>query len=69
MHGPQTDFGAAWFHLFGKGLRDGWFKPHPHTVVPGGLSGVQEALKNLMDGKASATKYVFRIEETPGVTG
>ena len=67
VHGPQTDFGHAWFRLFSKGLQQGWFKAHPHTVIPGGLNGVQEGLKNLKDGKASATKYVFRIAETPGV--
>ena len=67
VHGPQTDFGHAWFRLFSKGLQQGWFKAHPHTVIPGGLTGVQEGLKNLREGKASATKYVFRIAETPGV--
>ena len=53
--------------MFGKGLRDGWLRGHPVTVVPGGLSGVQEGLANLKNGKASATKYVFRIGETSGV--
>lgn len=67
VHGPQTDFGFAWFRLFSKGLQEGWFKAHPHTVIPSGLHGVEEGLKNLKDGKASATKYVFRIGETPGV--
>lgn len=66
VHGKQTDFGQAWFTLFGKGLREGWFKGHPTTVIPGGLNGVEEGLKNLKDSKASATKYVFRIADTLG---
>jgi len=60
----QSDFGQAWFTLFGKALKDGWLKAHPPQVVPGGLNGVEEGLKNLKEGKASAVKYVFRIEET-----
>jgi NADPH2:quinone reductase len=61
------EFAFTFFRLFGRGLRDGWFKGHPYEVVPGGLEGVQTALTNLKDGKASAVKYVFRIDETPGV--
>jgi len=48
-------------------LQEGWFKGHPYEVVPGGLGGVEGALKNLKEGKASAVKYVFRIMETEGV--
>lgn len=66
-YGPHTDFGLAWYQLLGKGLVEGWFKPHPHEVIPNGLEGVQTGLKNLQNGKASAVKYVFRISETPGV--
>ncbi|USW54688.1 hypothetical protein Slin15195_G080070 [Septoria linicola] len=35
-------------------------------VVPGGLAGVQQGLENMKNGKASATKYIFRISETEG---
>jgi len=31
------------------------------------LGGIETALQNLKDGKASAVKYIFRIEETEGV--
>lgn len=65
----QSDFGQAWYALMGKGLIDGWFKGHPAEVVPGGLNGVQTALRDLKDGKASAVKYVFRIADTPGLHG
>jgi NADPH:quinone reductase len=61
------EFAFTFFRLFGRGLQDGWFKGHPYEVVPGGLEGVETALKNLKGGKPSAVKYVFRIAETPGV--
>lgn len=63
----NTDFGFIMFRFFGRGLQQGWFRGHPQEVVPGGLGGISSALKNLKDGKASAVKYVFRLEETEGV--
>lgn len=62
-----SDLGYAWFRLFAKGLKEGWFSGHPYEVIPGGLNGVQTGLENLKDGKASAVKYVYRIEETEGL--
>lgn len=58
------DFGYAWFRLFGQGLKEGWFKPHPHEVVSGGLHGVGEGLSRLQQGKVSAKKMVFRVADT-----
>lgn len=57
-------FGFIFTRLFSLGLSQGWFTPHPYTVIPGGLNGVEKALKDLKEGKASATKFVFRIAET-----
>lgn len=62
-NGP--DFGYVYFKLFGQGLKEGWLKAHPYEVVPGGLKGIPEALINLREGKASAVKYLFKIEDTP----
>lgn len=62
--GASKDFGFAWFRLFSKGLQEGWFTAHPHEVVPGGLNGVEKGLANLKAGVNSATKYVFKIEDT-----
>ncbi|KAL8799732.1 MAG: hypothetical protein Q9182_005675 [Xanthomendoza sp. 2 TL-2023] len=62
----NTDFGYVMFRLFSRGLSQGWFRGHPHEVVPGGLAGISGALQSLKDGKASAVKYVFRIDETAG---
>jgi len=61
------DFGYAWFRLFGQGMKEGWFTPHPHEVVQGGLAGVGEGLSRLQTGKVSAKKMVFRVAETEGV--
>lgn len=36
---------------------------------PGGLAGLEEALQDLKAGKASAIKYVVRIDETKVVIG
>ncbi|KAL8736949.1 MAG: hypothetical protein Q9181_002175 [Wetmoreana brouardii] len=63
----NQDFGYVMFRFFGRGLHEGWFRGHPQEVVPGGLAGISGALKNLKDGKASAVKYVFRLDETEGV--
>lgn len=61
VHVDQQDLGFVYFRYMAKGLRDGWFKPHPHEVVPGGLGGLETALTNLKEGKASAVKYVVRV--------
>lgn len=62
-----TDFGFVMMRYIARGLEQGWFKPQPQVVVPGGLGGVQGALENLKAGKANAVKYVFRIADTEGV--
>lgn len=61
--GP-TEYAYVFFRLFSKGLQDGWFAPHPYEVIPGGLNGIGEGLSNLMNGKASAVKYVYRITDS-----
>lgn len=60
-HKGDRDFAYVAFRYMAKGLAEGWFKAHPHEVVPGGLEGVEQGLRNLKEGKASAVKYVFRI--------
>lgn len=67
VHGEYKDFGFVYFRAMGRGLQQGWLKAHPQEVVKGGLAGVEGALRNLKEGKASAVKYVFRIAETPGL--
>ena len=59
--GRGGDFGYIYTRLISKGLQDGWFTPHPHEVISNGLKGLSGALKNLRDGKVSASKYALRI--------
>lgn len=68
-HKGNKDFAYVWFRYMARGLDEGWFMPHPCEVVKGGLEGLEGALTNLREGRASAVKYVFRIGETPGVKG
>ncbi|KAK9480344.1 chaperonin 10-like protein [Lipomyces japonicus] len=63
----QHNFAYVLSRLFQKWLVEGKFKGHPFTVVEGGLAGVGKALQDLKDGKARATKYVFKIADTPGL--
>lgn len=63
----DKDFGAVFYKFIERGLFEGWFKGHPFEVVPGGLNGVQKGLADLKAGKASAVKFVYRIEETEGL--
>jgi hypothetical protein len=42
-----ADLAFVFSQLFGKGLKDGWFSGHPYEVVPNGLTGVEEGLRNL----------------------
>ncbi len=60
----NNEFGYVYFRLFGRGLENGWFSGHPYEVVPGGLGGVEQALKDLKAGKNSGLKYVFKVQDT-----
>ncbi|PYH48717.1 zinc-binding alcohol dehydrogenase family protein [Aspergillus saccharolyticus JOP 1030-1] len=52
---------------FGRALATGAFEGHPFQVREKGLLGVEGAMRDLKDNKASAVKYVFRVGETPGL--
>ncbi|USP76239.1 hypothetical protein yc1106_03513 [Curvularia clavata] len=65
-HADDKDYAHIMFRYFSRALAEGWFKPHPYEVVPGGLEGVETGLRNLKEGKASAVKYVFKIGEDKG---
>jgi NADPH:quinone reductase len=60
-------FGYVWSRAFTRGLRDGWFTPHPHEVRTGGLNGLGGALRDLRDGKVRGKKVVVRVGETEGL--
>ncbi|KAJ4123160.1 hypothetical protein NW768_009688 [Fusarium equiseti] len=66
-HGDARDLGLVTCRWFTKALQADTFSGHPFEVRDGGLEGVPQALRDLKDGKNSATKYVFRIADTPGI--
>ncbi|KAH8594219.1 chaperonin 10-like protein [Bisporella sp. PMI_857] len=65
--GDSRDLAFVFCRYFSRGLQMGTFSGHPHEVRPGGLEAVEQALKDLKNGRASAVKYVFRISDTPGI--
>jgi len=62
----STEFAHALFRFLSRGLEKGFYSGHPYEIVPGGLEGVEQGLRNLEAGKASAIKYVYRVADTPG---
>ncbi|KAF2822679.1 GroES-like protein [Ophiobolus disseminans] len=62
-HKGDKEFAHVYFKYMARGLKEGWFSPHPHEVVAGGLGGVETGLRWLKEGKASGVKYVFKIGE------
>ncbi|KAH8797746.1 chaperonin 10-like protein [Xylogone sp. PMI_703] len=62
----NPSFGLVMSRYFTWVLQKQLLKGHPYQVVPGGLAGVREGLQWLVDGKASATKFIFRVTETTG---
>ncbi len=64
VHTTHKDFGYLWSRYLSRLLEDGRLRAHPYEVIPGGLNGVLTGLQKLKDGKASAVKYVYRIEDT-----
>jgi hypothetical protein len=61
------DLGFVTCRWFTRAWQAGTFDGHPFEVRPEGLEGVEQALRDLKDGKQSAVKYVFRIADTPGL--
>lgn len=56
-----AEFGFVFFRYIARGLREGWFKPHPFEALPGGLNAVSEALRKLKAGEARGVKYVLQV--------
>ncbi|KAJ4252741.1 hypothetical protein NW762_010647 [Fusarium torreyae] len=60
--------GLVWGAAFARGIREGWFTPHPYIVGKNGLDGVSDGLKGLENGTIRAQKYLTRIADTPGLS-
>ena len=67
MHGEEKELASKVFKIFSDGAKAGWLEPKPYQTVNGGLNAVEQALKDLKAGKASAVKYVIKIDETNGL--
>ncbi|KAL6234841.1 hypothetical protein BDW75DRAFT_157204 [Aspergillus navahoensis] len=63
----NEELGYIFSRYISRALQNGSLSGHPFEIRPGGLEGVEEALKDLKAGRASALKYVFRIADTPGL--
>ncbi|KIM96694.1 hypothetical protein OIDMADRAFT_148006 [Oidiodendron maius Zn] len=69
MGSGGKDFGFVYSRLIGRWLQQKRLSIHPFEIMDGGLMGLETALKNLKSGKRSATKFVIRITDTPGIKG
>jgi NADPH:quinone reductase len=63
LHADARELAYVYFRCISLGLKDGWFKPQRYEVLPGGLEGIQQGLRNLKNWKASGIKYVYRVGE------
>ena len=61
------EFGTVISSLITHWLSTGKLKPNEFKIVPGGLGGLEKALKDLRSGEAHGVKLVIQIAETPGL--
>jgi NADPH2:quinone reductase len=65
--GDGEELGLVFSRLFTRGLQEGWLSGHPHEIIPGGLQGIERGFADLKAGKASAVKYIYKIQDTEGL--
>jgi NADPH2:quinone reductase len=65
-YGEYGQEGFIYLRRLFRMVMEGKFAALPHEVVPGGLTGVSQALQNLKAGKASAVKDVSRASDADG---
>ena len=56
----SKDFGFVWGNMFARLLAQGKLTGQPYEVIPGGLEGVEAALRRLMNRKGGNEKFVYR---------
>lgn len=64
----DIEFAFLFLRYVGRLLAEGKFEGHPLEVIPGGLGGVQTGLRRLKNGEARGVKFVYRIDDTEGLT-
>lgn len=57
----DVEFSGQLFRWLEEIIAQGKFEGHPFEVIPGGLSGVEEGLNRLRDGKAAGKKLVYQV--------
>ena len=65
VHGRK--FGLIFSRLVGRWLGDGRLAIYPYRKEPGGLAGLEGALKSLRGNKTTGFKHVILIADTPGI--
>lgn len=66
-HGEEKDLAYMYTGYFTKDLEEGCLKAQKQEEVAGGLAGIEGVLERLKEGSTSATEFVFKIADTPGV--
>jgi NADPH:quinone reductase-like Zn-dependent oxidoreductase len=61
VHNGLKHLSYVFYRYVALGLEEGWFRPHPHEVVPDGLEGLEAGLTRLFNGEAHGTKFVYQI--------
>ncbi|KAL2869617.1 zinc-binding alcohol dehydrogenase family protein [Aspergillus lucknowensis] len=61
----HAELGYIFARYLTRALQDKSLRGHPSQIRQGGLAGVEDALKDLKAGRVSASKYIFRIADTP----
>jgi hypothetical protein len=59
------EFGKRFLGVTGKLLEEKKIRVHRIDVRPGGLDGIMDGLTDMMEGRVSGTKLVFRISDSP----
>ena len=73
-YGVEGDWAARFYRQISKYLEKSETNPRPLLpnrvrVLPGGLAGVDKGLALLKNGEVHGEKLVYRIAETPGISG
>jgi len=57
--------GQLMYQAIDASLRTGEYKPNHVTKIPNGLAGIADGHHKMKSGDVSATKLVYKIDETP----
>jgi len=60
----NRETGFVFYRYLEYALTNNLISPHPFQIIPGGLSGLEQGLKAVKEGKNSGLKYLYRIADT-----